>query len=168
MKLANPYYEVLSSLVHPSEYLVHPLGSRLQYARDFRIWQSQVRTGPAAHHDGAEKLTVILLSYKRIRNMEPHVASLLRTDCVEKIVLSNNNPEYRIRDWVRIQDERLHLFDQPQRTPPGIRFDLAAREPGPYYLTIDDDVLLAPGQVLGIFRHLIANRSVPHGFQGEV
>lgn len=167
MKLANPYYEVLSSQLFSSQYRVPPFAVRA-YFQEFRRWRNAVRTGPVAVHDGPERLTAILLSYKRVRNMEPIVESLLRTSFVERIVVSNNNPEYRIADWIRVRDPRIHLIDQPRRTPAGIRFELALQEPGPFYLSIDDDILLYPDQIRRIFRHLVANPVVPHGIHGEM
>jgi hypothetical protein len=141
--------------------------TRPEYIRQFLRWKRRPATPPVCSYAGPEKLTVILLSYRRIRNMEPLVANLLHTDFVAKVIVSNNNPEYRIGEWIRLRDPRLHLIDQPQRTPAGIRFELARHEPGPYFLSIDDDVLLHPEQVLRLFEHLVADPSVPHGFQGE-
>jgi hypothetical protein len=167
MKLRNPYYEVLCTYFKRSEYQLRAMPTRLEYIRQFLHWKRQAETTPVCSYGGNEKLTVILLSYRRVRNMEPLVANLLHTDFVEKVIVSNNNPEYRIGEWIRLRDPRLQLIDQPQRTPPGIRFELARHEPGPYFLSIDDDVLLYPEQVLRLFEHLVANPGVPHGFQGE-
>jgi hypothetical protein len=107
------------------------------------------------------------LSYLRVRNLEPMVRSLLRCGFVEKIVVSNNNPEHRIADWVQIRDRRVYLLDQPRPTPCSIRYQIALEEPGPYFLSIDDDVFLYPGQVRRLFEELVARPTAPHGLQGE-
>ena len=168
MKISNPHYEILSSLIFRFSYLLGPVSSRREYLREFRRWQSNPSSSPVCVRTGPEKLTVVLLSFKRPRNMEPLVANLLHTDFVEKVIVSNNNPEHRIGEWIGISDPRLKLIDQQERTPPGMRFELAGAEPGQYFITIDDDVLLYPEQVRTLFEHLVADSSVPHGFQGEV
>ena len=150
---------------------VHEYGSlfpgRLKYLRNFMAWQMHARHGPRVPALGPQRLTVILLSYRRIGNMEPLVRSLLRADFVDRILISNNNPEYRIADWVRVLDERLHWVDQPVRRPAGMRFELARCTPGEYFVSIDDDTFLFPEQLRQLFAALIAEPDVPHGFQGE-
>lgn len=168
MKIPNPYYQLAHHIVAPFLYFRDGVPTRREYFRDYRRLQREVQTGPVASHPGSEKLTVVLLSYKRIRNMETIVSAMLHTDFVEKVILSNNNPKYRIGDWVKVRDPRLRLIDQPQRTPAGIRFELARQEPGPYFLSVDDDVLFSPDQVLRLFQRLVADPGVPHGYQGEI
>jgi glycosyl transferase family 2 len=163
--LPNPWHELLESLTHLREYPW--FSGRLRYLRDFTRWQRQVRHQGPLPAPGPQRLTVILLSYRRVRNMEPLVESLLRTDFVGHVVVSNNNPAYRISDWVRLRDERLQLVDQPVRRHAGVRFELARSAPGDYFASIDDDIFLLPSQVEHLFRSLLADSSVPHGLQGE-
>lgn len=166
MPVPNPLYEWSQSLIHPSEY--HWLfAPRTSYLFGYLRWQHDARYGPRVSIAGPEKLTVILLNYQRVRNLEPMVRSLLRCDFVEKILVSNNNPRYRIADWIRLRDERIQLVDQPRRTVSSIRFRIACQEAGPYFLAIDDDVFLYPRQVRRLFEELLARPSSPHGIQGE-
>jgi hypothetical protein len=166
MPLPNPLYELSQSLIHPAEY--HWLfAQRPSYFFGYLRWQHDARYGPRVAIAGPEKATVILLNYRRVRNLEPMVRSLLLCDFVEKVLVSNNNPEYRIADWIRLKDERIHLVDQPRRTVSSIRFRIACEEPGPYFLAIDDDVFLYPHQVKRLFEELLARPSSPHGIQGE-
>lgn len=166
MPVPNPLHELSQSLIHPAEYHWF-LAQRPSYFFGYLRWQHNARFGPRVFIDGPEKLTAILLNYKRVRNLEPMVRSLLRCDFVEKILVSNNNPVYRIADWIRLRDERLRLTDQPRETVSSIRFRIACEEPGPWFLAIDDDVFLYPQQVKRLFEELIARPSAPHGIQGE-
>lgn len=164
-RIPNPYHELLSSFRHLPQYRwARP---RSLYLFRYLRWRREVRRTPRITIPGPEKLTVILLSFRRVRNMGPIVEALLRADFVERIVVSNNNPEVRIADWIRLRDERLRLIDQPRQTAPGIRFELARQEPGRFFLSIDDDVLLSPEQVKRLFLALIARPEAPHGIQGE-
>ena len=114
-----------------------------------------------------KKLTVLLLSYKRIRNMEPIVRSLLRCECIGKIILSNNNPEYRIREWVTQTSDRLVCIDQTEHKGCAERYEIAKEEDVEYFCSIDDDIFLYPQQVTLLFEHLIRNPSVVHGIFGQ-
>ena len=157
---------MLSSVVRVPEYgSLFP--GRWKYLRDFRAWQEHASHGPRVAALGPQRLTVILLSYRRVGNMEPLVRSLLRADFVDRILLSNNNPEYRIADWVSVRDERLHCMDQPVRRPAGLRFELARHEPGEYFVAIDDDTFASAEQLRLLFSALLSEPTMPHGFQGE-
>lgn len=165
MMLPNPFHQVLHSLRHPGVYPFFPL--RSAYVAQYALWQLELlRTLPPVA-PGEPKLTVILLSYNRVRNMQPIVRGLLRSGVVERIIVSNNNPSYRIGEWISLRDERLELVDQPHKTAPGIRFEFARKAPGSYFLSVDDDVFLTPRQVQRLFQELRANPRMPHGIQGE-
>jgi glycosyltransferase involved in cell wall biosynthesis len=166
MYLPNPFYEFFNSIIRMPQYC--PFPGRRAYFKHFFRWQYDAFFGPRQPAEGPQRLTVILLSYKRVRNMQPLVRSLLKADFVDRIIVSNNNPDYRIRDWIRLRDERIHLIDQPVRRAPGIRFALAKDEPGEYFLSIDDDSFLHPAQIQGLFRELVARPGSPHGIQGEL
>lgn len=169
MKLPQPLYQLADSLLFFWKYgaapLLHPW--RTLYVSRYLRWQHDARFGPRVGLDGPQKLTIILLAWKRMHNMEPIVRSLLRADFVERIIVSNNNPEYRIADWISLRDERLHLVDQPKATAPGIRFEIARSEPGAYFMSIDDDIFLYPEQVKRLFQALLERPGAVHGTQGE-
>jgi hypothetical protein len=116
---------------------------------------------------GNEKISVVLLSYRRMKNLRPIVDSLLLCDFVGQIILSNNNPKVRMEDFVRVRDPRLRIINQPARRYPGWRYSLARELPAQYFMSIDDDLFLTPGQVRKLFLSLLANPSVPHGAGGE-
>lgn len=164
-RIPNPYHELLSSIRHFPQY--QWAGPRSAYLYGYLRWQREVRRADRVAIPGPERLTVILLSFRRVRNMEPIVGALLRCEFVEKVLVSNNNPEIRMADWIRLRDDRLRLIDQPRKTPPGIRFELARKEPGRYFLSIDDDVLLSPEQVKRLFLGVLSRPGAPHGIHGE-
>jgi hypothetical protein len=65
--------------------------------------------------DIPEKTTVIIPSYsvERVRYLEPQVRSILKCDFIEKIIISNHNPQILPEGWVKINDGRLKLINQP-------------------------------------------------------
>jgi hypothetical protein len=166
--LRAPLFELVTSVVHADEYPVWNR-TRWRYLRDYARWTWDAWFGPIAPaQEGNERLTVILLNYKRPRNIEPIVRSILKAACVERVLVSNHNPRMRIRDWISLADPRIELLDQPLESSPGLRFQIAAGQPGSYFLAIDDDVFLYPGQVSRLFSYLQQAPSVPHGIQGEI
>ena len=115
----------------------------------------------------SEKLTVVLLSYGRAANLNSIVAACLACPFVQRVVLSNNNPQLRIRDFVSQRDSRLRVTDQSERRFPSIRYELARDSGDEWLLCIDDDTFLTPRQIRSLFEALLAEPSVPHGIAGE-
>src|ERR1044071_7341650 len=90
LKLPNPLHQLSESILHAPQY---PLfAGRFGYAYRFLRWQHDACFGPRVSLEGPQKLTVILLSWKRVRNMQPIVRSLLHADFIDRIIVSNNNP----------------------------------------------------------------------------
>jgi len=114
-----------------------------------------------------EKLTVVLLSYGRAANLNSIVAACLACPFVQRVILSNNNPHLRMRDFVPQRDRRLHVTDQPTRCFPSKRYELARDSGDQWVLCIDDDTFLTPHQIRSLFEALLAEPSVPHGIAGE-
>ena len=114
--------------------------------------------------------TVILSSYnyKRMQNIEPIIRSVLRCRFIDKIIVTNNNPQIDIHNWVKIEDPRIQLINQPFRRPCGYRWILAKEEPGRYFLAIDDDLFLFPEQLRKLFYQLTQQPEVPHGLSGSI
>lgn len=168
MKLKQPLYQLVQSLLHPGRYHT-PVWApwRTLFVLRYLQWQKNARLNSRVVLGRPEKLCIILLAWKRMHNMEPIVRSLLRADFIERIIVSNNNPEYRIAEWIHLEDERLRLLDQPVKRAPGIRFELARAEPSRYFMSIDDDIFLYPEQVKQVFLHMLERQDAPHGIQGE-
>jgi len=128
-------------------------------------WLLHLNVGRNVSH-GNEQATAILLSYKRMQNIEPIARSILKCDFIEKLIISNHNPEIKIEEWVKLKDERLVLINQPVRKRCGYRWDLARAENARYFIAIDDDTFLYPQQIKILFERLIQQPEIPHGFYG--
>jgi hypothetical protein len=114
-----------------------------------------------------KKCVVILLSHNRPQNLPVLVKGALQSGCVSKVIVSNSNSKFRLKDWVAIQDSRLVLVDETARTLPGHRFVLANRESGDWFLSVDDDIFLTPRQWAAFVEHLMADPETPHGITGH-
>ncbi|MFC1485932.1 glycosyltransferase family A protein [Candidatus Latescibacterota bacterium] len=116
----------------------------------------------------SEKATVVISSYseRRMRNIQPLVRSVLKCDFVEKVIVSNHNPQSQIEDFVKVDDSRVMLVNQPVRRSPGYRWIIASKEPAYYFIIIDDDVLISPKQLAVLFQRLVEQPEVPHGLAG--
>ena len=110
--------------------------------------------------------TAILMSYRRPANMEAIVGQLLRLRFVERVVLSNNNPDVDISEFVKRRDARLTIIEQPRRRPASIRAALARDHPAERYISLDDDIFLTAAQIETVYRGLLAEPDVVHGVQG--
>jgi len=132
--------------------------ARIARARD-RLWRPQ---------EHAARLTVVLLSFARPRNIQPIAESVLRCDFVDRLVISNNDPRVRLADHVRIASPRAAILEQESPCPPMRRFEIARDLPGDYFLALDDDVLLGARQIDAVFRALVADPVAPHGVIGQV
>jgi MFS transporter, DHA3 family, macrolide efflux protein len=122
---------------------------------------------PAVGERGGPRCCVVVLSYRRPANIDLIVRSALKCRFVDKVVVSNNNPDHRARQLTSAQSARLVLIDQQRLTRQGIRFALAAAHDSELYIAIDDDVFLSPKQLERLFTFLVADPSVPHGIGGE-
>lgn len=127
-----------------------------------------VRFGNHASLDRPERLTVILLSYRRPANLEPLCRSALACPFVDRVVVSNAEPSVRIRDWVGLGDSRLVFMDGEPETTAARRFEIARHEPGVWFAAIDDDLFITPHQIAVLFGHLVDDPHVLHGFRGQV
>jgi len=114
------------------------------------------------------KLTVILLSYGRPRNIQRIAERVLRCSFVDRLVISNNNPAIRLNDFLHLDSPRLEVINQATACRPLKRFELARDLPGEHFLALDDDVFLLPKQLEAAFRGLLAEPATPRGVIGQV
>lgn len=134
------------------------------------VWVVRVRYGPSIGLAGAPAVTVVVLSYRRQGNIDPILRSAGRCRFVQRIVMSNNDPEQRAADFVRFDDPRLELIDQPRRRRPGVRWGIARDRCGDdeVVVCIDDDVFLFPRQLRGLVQATIAEPEAVHGIAGQL
>ena len=133
-------------------------------------WRRRIRRdlGAECYSRRTEYLSVILLSYKRPRNLNLLLSAVVLCEFVQEILISNNNPEICIEDYIRVQDRRIRIINQPTRRFASIRMELALEATSPYLLAIDDDVFLEPEQIRTLFECLVDDPAVVHGYIGEV
>ena len=110
----------------------------------------------------------VLLTHNRPQNMWLLVQGALRNRFVTRVIVSNSNPEVKIRDWVESTDPRLTLIDERTPTQPGHRLVLARQAGAEYVLSVDDDIFLTPRQWKNFFEFLLADEKCPHGIIGQV
>ena len=90
----------------------------------------------------------------------------LKCEFVHRVLVQNNNPEIDITEWITSKDSRLVIKNSKTRKWAGSRWDVARSVDDPFYLAIDDDVFLFPGQIAQLFNYLLDDPSVPHGIHG--
>jgi hypothetical protein len=109
----------------------------------------------------------VLLTHNRPQNMRLLVQGALRNRFVTRVIVSNSNPQVKIRDWVASTDSRLTLVDEATPTQPGHRLVLAKQTGAEYVLSIDDDIFLTPNQWTKFFEFLLSDEQCPHGIIGQ-
>lgn len=117
---------------------------------------------------GSADVTAILLSYRRPQNIDPIIRSLLHCPSIRRIIVSNNNPEIRLEQWLSIRDSRIEIMHQAVRCQTTFRFMIATREQSEFFLCIDDDIFLLPSQIESLWSELRKDPEVPHGIFGQV
>lgn len=140
------------------------LTRKLRYA----LWVANAYLGREVFLDIPQKATVLITYYHpaRMAQVEPQVRNILKCHFVDRLVLSNHNPEVNIEEKVKIKDRRLHFINQKQRRGCGYRWFVAQELSPDYLIVVDDDILFFPGQLARLFRQLVAEPMRPHGITG--
>ena len=139
---------------------------RIAWFRTFRAWK-KTAFAECLPKNALPDTVAILLSYKRPQNIDVITRLLLQTPSIAKVIISNNNPDFRMCDWLSIQDPRLHVIEQPIHRQCDIRFGIAARETTyDKFLAVDDDLFLKPSQMEVLCSSLRADPSRPCGISG--
>lgn len=130
------------------------------------ILSLRCRFGPTVAMESNQACTVIVASYGRPQNLQAIIAALVTCDFIRKIVISNHNPEVCLDQYINSNDERLKIINATARRDASYRFKVANTIPDEYFLILDDDIFMFPGQVRKLFLHLLKEPDVPHGFHG--
>lgn len=141
------------------------LRRRLHWRQRFLRWALRARFRPEARGDGP--FTAVLLSYRRPQNIDLLLRVLLRTRAVGRVLLSNNNPEVPIRDWITVASPRLVVIEQKEPTGPASRLFLARDAGGSHFLLLDDDLFVYPEILDRLCAALLLDPSVPRGLIGQ-
>ncbi|MFT7529860.1 MAG: hypothetical protein ACI9FD_000863 [Gammaproteobacteria bacterium] len=125
--------------------------------------KSGYRTEIATSH----KATVIILSYKRVKNIPVLVRNALLCDFVERVIVSNNNPDLDISNFLPPNSDRFELIQHKKRRWPSLRYNIAQNYTGEYFICIDDDVFPSPWQLRALFLAFLSRPNIPHGSAGQ-
>jgi len=126
------------------------------------------RAGCRVELGAPQRATVVILSYKRMKNIPAIVQNALLCGFVERVVVCNNNPDVDLRPSLQIRDPRFELIQQEQRRWPSYRYEVAREHPADYYICIDDDVFPSPWQLKKLFTALLKDPAAPVGNEGQV
>lgn len=120
--------------------------------------------------DGPQKVTILLTYYHpaRMIHIDSVVRNFLSCTFVDKIVITNHNPEIKIQNKVKLRDERLILINQDIQRGSGYRWQVASAINSDYFIVIDDDIFLFPSQLKNLFEHLLSEPLIPHGYAGQL
>jgi hypothetical protein len=137
-----------------------------------RIWGWSAPRGGGASPVGLRlegRACAVLLSYSRPWNIPGLVESLLASESVGRVKVSNNNPadEGWLRRWVR-PDPRVEVIHRDRRTKQGVRVEMAASVAEEVAVLVDDDILLTPAQVDLLVAKCLLDPNRCHGFTGEI
>lgn len=115
-----------------------------------------------------QKVTVLITYYNpvRMKHIEPQVRNILKCNFVDKVIISNHNPNVRIAERIKIKDKRLVFVNQEVNRGCGYRWLVADQFDPEYLIVVDDDIFLFPWQLATLFKHLVSEPDVPHGFTG--
>ena len=139
---------------------------RYQWVSTFHNWKKEAFSEHLPTLSTPDTVAIVL-SFQRPYNIDAIVRVLLRTPSIAKVIVSNNNPAYRMTDWLSVRSPRLSVLEQPIPRPRHIRFGLADRETGyTNFLAVDDDVFLKPSQLEVLCTALRLDPSRPHGVTG--
>ena len=126
------------------------------------------RLGYRCRTADAARLTVIMPSYARPRNIDLILSSVVACDFVSEIIVSNNNPAVPLEQFLHVHDPRIRIVHQPRRTPASVRFELSRHAAERWIVAIDDDVFPSSRQVRSLFERLVAAPHAVHGYGGEI
>ena len=143
---------------------------RLKYAIKNAVWMLNGYIGKRVTIKTPEKVTVLITYFNPIRMkiINHQVRNILKCDFVEKVIISNHNPDVQIDEMLKIDDERLAIISQDRKRACGYRWRIAENLNAKYLIVIDDDIFLFPYQLGRLCENLIREPENPHGFSGMV
>jgi hypothetical protein len=112
----------------------------------------------------------IVLSYKRPQNMDRVILPLCESAAIDKVIVSNNNPEIDLRDALKrvMSEPKVELIQQAHRSICAKRFEIALHQPFDAYLCPDDDLFLTSTQIDALIDALAREPTRVHGVFGEI
>jgi len=139
-------------------------------AREIRyfIWKVNGFIGWRAGSGIPQKTTILITYYspERMKHLDSQIRNILKCSFVDRVIVSNHNPDIRIEQVTTLRDKRVLFINQEKRHGCGYRWEVAAEFDPEYLIVIDDDILLFPFQLAKLFKHLVEEPEIPHGLTG--
>lgn len=134
------------------------------------LWIFRCRFLPSISLKKDKKVAFILLSYKREYNINNILRAAQRCEFIDRIIVSNNNPDIDINEHISISDPRMEIINQTERKRPGVRWNLAlSHTPECKIIScVDDDMFLYPEQIKKLVEAAMADSSRGHGVCGSI
>jgi hypothetical protein len=145
--------------------ILKKLAKKLIYA----LWVINGYVGIRFHLGAPPKVTVLIAYYNpaRMKHINHQIRNFLKCSFVERIIISNHNPDIKIDTLVKVEHESLVILNQKIRRGSGYRW-LVANEFSPEYLIVVDDLLIFPWQLKKLFKSLVTEPEIPHGLAGLI
>jgi hypothetical protein len=138
--------------VAPSEVGFWPLAARLRVSR------------PPKSSNGS--FVAIILVHRRPANVDLQIRAALHAPSVGEVIVSCNNPEVRLGDWVSVASPRLQLREETGQNQTR-RYSLARGSGAERFVLPDDDVLMLPDALDGFCSSLPDDATAPIGLAGQ-
>lgn len=138
--------------VHPSETGFWPLGLKLLASK------------PPTSSSGS--FAAIILVHKRPANLALQVRAALHAPSIGEVIVSCNNPEVRLDDWIGLTSPRLRLLEEAGRNQTR-RYRIALDSGAERFVLPDDDVLMSSEALDAFCLSLPANPAYPLGIAGQ-
>lgn len=147
---------------------MNTLFQRVKYWLKILAWVANGYFGKRLSIPGPQKLTVLITYFNPVRmtKIDHQLRNIFKCSFVEKVIISNHNPDVDIRDRIKVKDSRLGILNQAVRQGCGYRWQIASEINPEYLVVIDDDLFLFPGQLTKLFNALLADPAIPHGLSG--
>jgi len=134
----------------------------------YTIWTLNGFFGKTLSLDIPQKTTILITYFdlSRMNHLKSQIRNLRKCNFIERIIISNHNPEIQIEYEDVVRDERLVIINQKTKRGCGFRWSIAGSFDPEYLIVMDDDIMLYPTQIASLFMHLISEPENPHGFTG--
>lgn len=110
-----------------------------------------------------EKITAVLLSWKRFKNTPIILDNLYRSENVDEIILWKNNPDIQLF----YKNKKLLLFNSPSNFWTSARWFVALLAKNPNILFVDDNLVLTPSQINILLKNYLLNNERIYGCFGR-
>lgn len=134
--------------------------------RAFRQRQQEILAYPILSQTNAQVIAYVA-NFKRPQNIALIVHALLASPSVGRVIVSNNNPACDLSQWFTSPCDRVTVLQHDTPQSCAMRYEHLRHYPSPFYLIVDDDVLLLPVQIDALLIELEKDPSVPHGVYGQ-